>query len=183
MATLNPLPAAARRLIRCLLVSPLFFAGLAACSEAPAPLAVEPTQAHSEAAQIDVVSGEMGGYAPARPVSGQLVSFSQILPPAGPDGLVIGDVESQTGAALRLLDEALAEHGLDRADLVHLSIHVVVDADGQIDTGGVTRAWQRAFANAMQPAAPARTVIGVAALPAPGARVSLTALAEQAPAL
>jgi enamine deaminase RidA (YjgF/YER057c/UK114 family) len=121
----------------------------------------------------------LGGYAPSRAVRGEVVALSQILAPAGEDGVVRGDVESQTGAALRLLDEALSSTGLTRADVVHLTVHVVVDEDGGIDTEGVARAWRRSFANAMQPAAPARTIVGASALPADGALVSLTALAER----
>lgn len=168
----------ARALLRSGLISPLFFAGLAACSEAPP----DRSQAAAPAPAAPVYSIEtdpLGGHAPARPARGETVALSQILPPAGEDGTVHGDVESQSGAALRLLDEALAEAGLSRADVVHLTVHVVVDEAGRIDAQGVARAWRRNFANAMQPAAPARTLVGVSALPAEGARVSLTALAER----
>ena len=170
----------ARRLMRCVLVSPLFFAGLAACSEAPPEAPPEPVQKTSErAAAYSLSTDGLGGYAPARAVRGEAVVFSQVLAPGGEDGLVTGDVESQTGAALRLLDDALGASGLSRAHVVHLTVHVVVDDEGRIDANGVARAWRRNFANAMQPSAPARTLIGVAALPAEGARVSLTALAER----
>jgi enamine deaminase RidA (YjgF/YER057c/UK114 family) len=173
------LKAGARRLGRCVFISPLFFAGLAACSPAPQEGAPSPDD-DSTARQGHTVSNDaLGGYAPARPVRGELVVLSQILAPAGDDGVVTGDVESQTGAAMRLLDDALAAAQLSRAHVVHLTVHVVVDEDGRIDAQGVARAWRRNFANAMQPAAPARTIVGVAALPAEGARVALTALAER----
>ncbi len=167
-----------RRLGRALLASPLFFAALAACSEPPREDAA-PAAAPRQERDYTLSNDALGGYAPSRPLRGELVAFSQVLAPAGEDGVIIGDVESQTGAALRILDEALAAAGLSRGDVVHLTVHVVVDETGRIDAQGVARAWRRNFANAMQPAAPARTIIGAAALPSDGARVSLTALAER----
>jgi len=178
-STLSALACGARRFARCILVSPLFFAGLAACSQAPEDAGPTPTPSSQGAPAYTQSTDALGGYAPARGVRGETVAFSQILPPAGEDGVVTGDVESQTGAALRILDEALSAADLSRADIVHLTVHVVVDEDSRIDAQGVARAWRRNFANAMQPAAPARTLVGVAALPADGARISLTALAER----
>ena len=175
---LSALSAATRRITRCVLISPLFFAGLAACAEAPNDQRAEAGRAASGPGYT-LSTDALGGYAPARGVRGELVALSQILPPAGEDGVIVGDVESQTGAALRVLDDALADAGLTRAHVVHLTVHVTVDEAGAIDAQGVARAWRRSFANAMQPAAPARTLVGVAALPGDGARVSLTALAER----
>lgn len=173
-------PFRARQALRMIAASPLFFASIAACSDG-SPGAPGPTEtgAAPPAPGYTQSTDRLGGYAPSRAVRGELVTFSQILAPAGEDGVITGGVESQTGAALRLLDDALASAGLSRADVVHLTVHVVVDEDGQIDAQGVARAWRRNFANAMQPAAPARALVGVAALPADGARVSLTALAER----
>ncbi|MFP4519609.1 MAG: RidA family protein [Oceanicaulis sp.] len=119
----------------------------------------------------------LGAYAPARAFSGETIAFSQILAPAGADGTITGDVESQTGAALRLLSDRLEAEGLSLADIVQLTVHVVAEPGAALDAEGVARAWRRSFGNRMQPAAPARTLLGVAALPAPGARVSLSALA------
>lgn len=160
-------------------MSAMAAAGLAACSDQGDPQSAPPQSEPETRAAYTLSTDALGGYAPARTVRGELVSFSQVMAPAGEEGAVTGDVESQTGAALRLLDEALGAAGLSRADVVHLTVHVVVDETGRIDAQGVARAWRRNFANAMQPAAPARTLVGVAALPAPGARVSLTALAER----
>jgi enamine deaminase RidA (YjgF/YER057c/UK114 family) len=171
--------AGVQRYARAVLISPLFFASLAACSDAPDPQGAAPQTQAPGPAGFTLSNDALGGYAPARPARGELVAFSQVLAPAGDDGLVSGDVESQTGAALRILDDALATAGLSRADIVHLNVHVVVDEAGRIDAQGVARAWRRNFANAMQPAAPARTLVGVSALPAEGARVSLTALASR----
>lgn len=179
--TLVPFPSwissAPKRYARCLLLSPLFYAGLAACAEAPRESAPEPSTRVE--ASVEVQTDALGGYAPTSAVTGDLVAFSQIFAPVSETGVVIGDVESQTGAALRVLDEALAEVGLTRADIAHLTVHIVVDESGAIDAQGVARAWRRNFANALQPAAPARTLVGVAALPVEGARISLTALANR----
>jgi enamine deaminase RidA (YjgF/YER057c/UK114 family) len=126
---------------------------------------------------VALVTDALGPHAATRALDGETVAISQVLAPAGEDGVVSGDVESQTGAALRLLSDQLEADGLTLADIAQLTVHVVVDADGAMDADGVSRAWRRSFGNRMQPAAPARTVVGVAALPAPGARVSLSALA------
>lgn len=177
-ASVQALFESARRFARCLCISPLFLAGLAACSPGPGASTDEPAAPSVQRGAVTISTDQLGGYAPARGVRGDLVAISQVLPPAGADGVISGDVESQTGAALRLLDDVLAAAGLSRTDVVQLTVHVVVDEAGDIDAQGVARAWRRNFANAMQPAAPARTLVGVAALP-DGARVSLTALAER----
>lgn len=164
---------------RRVLASALIVSSIAACSQPPQEDARQTADTAPPAPAYTLTTDSLGGYAPARAVRGETIVFSQILPPAGETGVVSGDVESQTGAALRLLDEALSAAGLSRNAVVHLTVHVVVDEDGRIDAQGVARAWRRSFANAMQPAAPARAIIGVSALPAEGARVSLTAFAER----
>ena len=126
--------------------------------------------------------GDAGPASPWRETAQGLVRFSQLTPPSGPDAPALGDVESQTGAALRVLDERLNAAGLTRGNLVHLTIHVVPGADGAIDETGVGRALRRAFDTPIHPAAPARALIGVAALPGEGVRVSIDATAER-PAL
>ncbi|MGJ3231971.1 MAG: Rid family hydrolase [Oceanicaulis sp.] len=130
-----------------------------------------------QAPALTLATDELGGHAPARAFAGETIAFSQVLAPAGEDGEISGDVESQTGAALRLLADALEAEGLTLAHVAQLTVHVVAAPDGAMDAEGVARAWRRSFGNRMQPAAPARTIVGVAALPTPGARVSLTALA------
>lgn len=144
---------------------------LTACSgEEPDPAPAPPRPA------VATVLDDLGAHAPVRTFAGETVAFSQLMAPAGADGRIIGDVESQTGAALRLLAEALEAEGLTLADIAQLTVHVTTEPDGALDAAGVARAWTRSFGNRMQPAAPARTIVGVAALPG-GARVSLSALA------
>ncbi|MGX6648599.1 Rid family hydrolase [Maricaulaceae bacterium MS644] len=148
---------------------------LAACG-ADAPHA-EPSAPARPA--LTLATDALGPHAPSRAFDGETVAISQVLAPAGDDGVISGDVESQTGAALRVLSDRLEADGLTLADIVQLTVHVAVAPDGSLDADGVSRAWRRSFGNRMQPAAPARTVVGVAALPAPGARVSLSALAAR----
>jgi|GEM_PF-365374 enamine deaminase RidA (YjgF/YER057c/UK114 family) len=154
---------------------------LAACGgEAPVSSADRASPARPDSSpSAAVITDALGPHAATRAFNGEAVAVSQVLAPAGEDGMVSGDVESQTGAALRLLSDRLEAEGLTLANIVQLTVHVVVDADGAMDADGVSRAWRRSFGNRMQPAAPARTLVGVAALPAPGARVSLSALAAR----
>lgn len=155
------------------LMAALGAALLSACS-------AEPPQTETETPARPaptLVTDPLGAHAPARAVTGELVAISQVMAPAGANGTVSGDVESQTGAALRVLSDQLESIGLSLADIAQLTVHVAAEPDGSLDTDAVARAWRRSFGNRMQPAAPARTIVGVAALPTPGARVSLTALA------
>ncbi|MEQ8404201.1 MAG: Rid family hydrolase [Oceanicaulis sp.] len=147
---------------------------LAACGSEPDTASAPPAP---ERSALTLATDELGAFAPARALAGETVALSQILAPAGEDGEIAGDVESQTGAALRLLSDALDAEGLALANVAQITVHVVAEPDGSMDAEGAARAWRRSFGNRMQPAAPARTIIGVAALPAPGARVSLSALA------
>lgn len=141
-------------------------------AEAPAPSREAPPSA-------DIVRDAAGPASPWRETGSGLVRFTQAAAPSGPDAPALGDVESQTGAALRVLDERLDAAGLTRGDLVHLTIHVVVSESGAIDEAGVGRALRRAFDTPLNPGAPARALIGVAALPGEGVRVAIDATAER----
>ncbi len=151
---------------------------LAACggadqsAEAPAPSREAPPSA-------DIVRDAAGPASPWRETASGLVRFSQVSAPSGPDAPALGDVESQTGAALRMLDERLEAAGLTRGDVVHLTIHVLPGEDGAIDEAGVGRALRRAFDTPLNPGAPARALIGVAALPGEGVRVAVDATATR----
>ena len=122
------------------------------------------------------IRDELGAYSPAS-AAGDLVFLSAILPPAGEDGAVPGDVESQTGAALTVLEEVLRDEGLGYQDLAFVKV-LIVAQDGMIDTEGFTRAWQRTFGTRLQPHAPARSIAGIAALPRAGALVAIEAVAR-----
>ncbi|XBQ15210.1 MAG: Rid family hydrolase [Oceanicaulis sp.] len=160
-------------MIRASLIAAAIIGLLAACAEPDR----ESDTASQTPAATPALTSPLGPHTPARVLGGEIIALSQILPPAGEDGSVSGDVESQTGAALRLLSDALAEQGLGLGDVAQVTVHLVAEPDGSLDTEAVARAWRRSFATRLQPAAPARTIVGVSALPAPGARVSLTVLA------
>ena len=153
-----------------------FAAVLAACSPEPEPEGVDASAA-SEAPRPPVMRDALGPFSAAREADG-LVYFSSVLAPPSEDGRTIGDVESQTGAALTLLSELLEAEGLGYEDVLHVTVYIV-EEDGRLNVSGFTRAWQRAFATRLQPAAPARTVVGVSALPQEGARVALEAVAAR----
>lgn len=159
-------------------IAALCLIALAACGPGETETTGAEPQASPERPAQTITTDTLGPHAPARAFAGQTVALSQILPPAGEDGRISGDVESQTGAALRLLSDTLETDGLTLADIVQLTVHVVAEPDGSLDAEGVARAWRRSFGNRMQPAAPAHTLVGVAALPG-GARVSLSALAAR----
>ncbi|MEO1039245.1 MAG: RidA family protein [Pseudomonadota bacterium] len=147
----------------------LLAAGLTACS-APEPAPAPPETEQADA--ITVARDALGPFAPTRSAT-KTLHFSLITAPAGSDGLIAGGVEDQTGAALTLLGEALEDQQLGLSDITRLRIYVVTEG-GEVDEAGLSRALTRAFATPLQPGAPARTVVGVSALPG-GARVGLEA--------
>ncbi|PWE17512.1 hypothetical protein DDZ18_07525 [Marinicauda salina] len=151
-------------------------ASLAACSPEPEPETADAADAPAAPAP-PVMRDALGPFSAAREADG-LVYFSSVLAPPNEDGRTIGDVESQTGAALTLLRELLQDEGLGYEHVLHVTVYIV-EEDGRLDVSGFTRAWQRAFATRLQPAAPARTVVGVSALPQEGARVALEAVAAR----
>ncbi|TGY88604.1 RidA family protein [Marinicauda algicola] len=127
------------------------------------------------AAPPEVRRDGLGAFRPAARAGG-LVFLSAVTAPPGEDGTIPGDVESQTGAALRVLEEVLIDEGLGYSDLVSVRVLVVAGEDG-LDTEGFTRAWQRTFGTRLQPHAPARSVAGISALPREGALVAIEAVA------
>lgn len=161
-----------------LLVAVLVFT-LCACGGQP-PAGRSAPQALDEdayAPATEVRRDALGPHTPARP-AGNLVFLSAILPPADESGRVPGDVESQAGAALTVLEEVLRDENLGYEDLAFVKV-LIVAADGTIDTQGFTRAWQRTFGTRLQPHAPARSIAGIAALPREGALVAIEAIADR----
>jgi len=154
---------------------------LAACgAPSAAPDAAAPAQPAVAETAYPVERDALGPYRALNEAHG-LVFVSGLTAPAGPDGRIGGDLEDQTGAALRLLAEALAEDNLTLGDVAHLTIHVV-QQDAAADADGIARAMQRAFATRLQPEAPARSVVAVSGFPdRPGARVMLSATASRPP--
>lgn len=123
------------------------------------------------------------------PAGHDLVFISGMLPavadPAAPAGTraAYGDTETQTRSVLQRLAAALAEHELTFADVAVARVFLVGDPDlqGRMDFAGLNRAFGEQFASADQPNRPARTVIQVVALPAPGALVEIDLIAAKAP--
>jgi enamine deaminase RidA (YjgF/YER057c/UK114 family) len=89
-----------------------------------------------------------------------------------------GDTEAQTRATLAKLERQLRTLGLSLADVVKLQVFLVGDPGvaGSADTAGFERAYAQRFGpGAVAP--PARTVVQVAALGHPGARIEIDAVA------
>jgi 2-iminobutanoate/2-iminopropanoate deaminase len=145
---------------------------LGACGQEREPEAGGP----ASASLSEVRSGTLGAYRMLGE-AGDLVFVSAVTAPADETGRIPGDVESQTGAALTVLDEVLRDRGLSYETLVFTRVMIVAET-GEIDSAGFTRAWQRAFGTRLRPHAPARSVVGIAALPQPGARVAIEAVAH-----
>lgn len=152
----------------------LLLAGCGAPRGGPAPAGED------EAAFLPapgVARDALGAYRPAAEAAG-LVFLSAVTAPPGEDERVPGDVESQTGAALTVLEEVLIDEGLGYQDLVSVRV-LVVAGESELDTDGFTRAWQRTFGTRLQPHAPARSVAGISALPQEGALVAIEAVAAR----
>jgi len=100
----------------------------------------------------------IGGTAAFDPVTGELAGL---------------DVASQTTRILETFRVMLEHVGSDLAHVVHINVFLLDMADFE--------AMNRAYEQAMGTHRPARTAIGVAALPKPGVRLTmnLTAVARQ----
>jgi 2-iminobutanoate/2-iminopropanoate deaminase len=92
----------------------------------------------------------IGGTAGVDPATGRL---------AGPD------VASQTRRILRSFEVMLASAGSDLGHVVHVNVFLLDMADFE--------EMNRAYVEVMGEHRPARTVVGVAALPKPGVRLTM----------
>lgn len=123
----------------------------------------------------------------AVPGGSDIVFLSGILPavanadaPAGtPDAY--GDTNTQARSVLARLEAALAAEGLTFADVVSVRVFLIGDArlDGRMDFAGLNAAFSEHFGTEAQPNRPARTVIQVVGLPAPGALVEIDLIAAR----
>lgn len=86
------------------------------------------------------------------------------------------DIEAQTTAVLENIERILATIGLDRTDLIDVSVFLV----NMNDFGGYNRAWGAFFASV--PEAPARTTVAVHQLPHPHLLIEIKATAVLRPA-
>jgi len=90
-----------------------------------------------------------------------------------------GKTYQQGIAALKRLQEVLAEAGLGMKDVITLKVYIVPDPDmgGNMDFDGWNKAYQAYFANQSNPEKVARTTLGVATLARPGIMVEVEAVA------
>jgi 2-iminobutanoate/2-iminopropanoate deaminase len=118
----------------------------------------------------------VGPYSPAVRAGGWVVTSGQLGVAPGPDGvpaLVEGGTPAQVRRALANLSAVLAAEGAGLADVVKATVFLVDMADFAV----VNVAWTEAFGSHR----PARSAVGVAALPL-GARVEVEAWAYLPPA-
>ena len=109
-------------------------------------------------------------------VSGELVYLSGQTPIDPATGrLVEGDVSAQTEQCFRSLFAVLAASGLTAEHVVKVNVYLTSMAD--------FAAMNAVYARQFNPPYPARTTIGVAALPLGGSTPPLTAASPGAPAI
>jgi 2-iminobutanoate/2-iminopropanoate deaminase len=111
----------------------------------------------------------VGPYAPAVPARGPLVFVSGQIPIDPATGaLVAGDIKAQTDRALANLEAVLRRQGLTRRQVVKTTVFLRDIAD--------LSAMNEVYAAFFGDTRPARSAVGVAALPA-GARIEIEAIA------
>lgn len=123
------------------------------------------------------------------PAGHDLVFISGMIPatadPSAPPGTraAYGDTRTQTLSVLARLGAALEAEGLTFADVVVARVFLVGDPElgGRMDFAGLNQAFGQFFGSAEQPNRPARTVVQVVALPAPGAMVEIDFIAAARP--
>ncbi|MFY9728484.1 MAG: Rid family detoxifying hydrolase [Bryobacteraceae bacterium] len=98
----------------------------------------------------------VSGQVPADPITGQVIS---------------GDVQAETRQALTNIRDILAGCGASLADVVRCAVYLTDAAD--------FKAMNEVYAEFFGDAKPARTTVVVAALPLPGAKVEIDAIAYQ----
>lgn len=116
-----------------------------------------------------------------------LLFHSGLIPsPANPDAEsgtreYWGDTEAQTHSVLGKLRDSLAAKGYSLADVVKLNVYLVGDPElsGSMDFGGFMAAYNQYFGEASDGQLPARTVVQIAGLVAPGMLVEIEAVAAR----
>ncbi|MBT5032635.1 MAG: hypothetical protein HOM55_10115 [Proteobacteria bacterium] len=92
-----------------------------------------------------------------------------------------GNTEAQADSVLSKIQASLQAKGLDMADIVKLNVSLVGDPanDNRMDFSGFMSAYTRYFGEASGGALPARAVVQVAGLVAPGMMVEIEAIAAR----
>ncbi|MFZ4604081.1 MAG: RidA family protein [Caulobacterales bacterium] len=114
-------------------------------------------------------------------VSGMLPAVVNEAAPAGSIEAYGPDTKTHAVSVLARVKAALAAEGLTFADVTTARVFLIGDPklNGRMDFAGFNEAFKTEFGTEAQPNRPARTVIQVVALPAPGALVEMDVIAAK----
>jgi enamine deaminase RidA (YjgF/YER057c/UK114 family) len=120
------------------------------------------------------------------PAGARLVYVSGTVPdpvdPNAPIGSVerFGDTEAQTRSVLDKIEAALAQHGMNRSDIVMMRVFLVAPPGQQrMDFAAMMRVYLERFGTPDQPNKPARSALQVAGLADPGWLVEIEVTAAK----
>ncbi|BFM11927.1 RidA family protein [Simiduia litorea] len=90
-----------------------------------------------------------------------------------------GNTEEQSFDVLKQIQSSLKSKGLDMGDVIKMTVFLVGDETkgGQMDFGGMMKAYTQFFSTAAQPNLPARSAVQVAGLAVPGMLVEIEVIA------
>lgn len=93
-----------------------------------------------------------------------------------------GDTEQQSLDVLKQIEASLKEKGLGMGDVIKMTVFLVGDPakNGQMDFGGMMKAYTQFFGTQTQPKLPARSAVQVAGLAVPGMLVEIEVIAFKA---
>jgi enamine deaminase RidA (YjgF/YER057c/UK114 family) len=113
-------------------------------------------------------------------VSGTLPSAINADAPKGTVPLY-GDMQTQTVSVLTSIKGTLAKLGLGMGDVVKMTVFMVADPanDNKLNFPGLMAGYSQFFGTKEQPNKPARSVVQVAALVAPGALLEVEVIAAK----
>jgi 2-iminobutanoate/2-iminopropanoate deaminase len=115
------------------------------------------------------VPAPRGPYSPAVKAGGFIYVSGQVPVDPATNQAQLGDVAVETRQVLKNIEANLAACGATMADVVRCTVYLTNIAD--------FAAMNAVYAEVFGDAKPARTTIGVASLPLPGARVEIDAIA------
>ena len=110
-------------------------------------------------------------------------TLADVAKPDAPAGSVerLGDTETQANSVLGKIAQELAASGFTFADVVKMNVFLVGDPakGGQMDFGGLMKAYAKFVGAPSDGNLPARTTVQVVALPIPGALVEIEVIAAR----
>ena len=115
------------------------------------------------------VPSPRGPYSPAVKAGGFIYVSGQISVDPATDQAHLGDIATETRQVLKNVETNLAACGATMADVVRCTVYLTNIGD----FAAMNAVYAEFFGNAK----PARTTIGVASLPLPGAKVEIDAIA------